>query len=115
MRRGGAYDAGGVGGGGETRRTLFLFHTPFHNPRSGASAPPVVLKVPVGTQVFDEDNETLLADFTAVGERAVVAKGGNGGFGNAHFKSSTNRSPRRANPGLPGEERALWLRLKLIA
>ena len=83
--------------------------------RSGASGPPVVLKVPVGTQVFDEDNETLLADFTAVGQRAVVAKGGNGGFGNAHFKSSTNRSPRHANPGLPGEERTLWLRLKLIA
>src|SRR5437763_17155407 len=65
--------------------------------RSGASASDVVLKVPVGTQVFDEDNETLLADLTRVGERAVVAKGGNGGFGNAHFKSSTNRTPRRAN------------------
>jgi GTP-binding protein len=83
--------------------------------RSGASAPDVVLKIPVGTQVFDEDNETLLADFTAVGQRAVLAKGGNGGFGNSHFKSSTNRAPRHANPGLPGEERTIWLRLKLIA
>jgi GTP-binding protein len=83
--------------------------------RSGASASDVILKVPVGTQVFDEDNETLLADFTEVGQRAVLAKGGNGGFGNAHFKSSTNRAPRHANPGLPGEERTIWLRLKLIA
>jgi GTP-binding protein len=83
--------------------------------RSGASASEVVLKVPVGTQVFDEDNETLLADFTRVGERAVLARGGNGGFGNSHFKSSTNRAPRHANPGLAGEERTIWLRLKLIA
>src|SRR5215813_4683298 len=83
--------------------------------RSGASAPDVILKVPVGTQVFDEDNATLLADFTEVGQRAVLAKGGNGGFGNSHFKSSTNRAPRHANPGLPGEERTIWLRLKLIA
>ena len=83
--------------------------------RSGASASDVVLKVPVGTQVFDEDNATLLADFTEVGQRAVLAKGGNGGFGNTHFKSSTNRAPRHANPGLVGENRTIWLRLKLIA
>ena len=83
--------------------------------RSGAAGPGVVLKVPQGTQIFDEDNETLLADMTTLGERTVLAKGGNGGFGNAHFKSSVNRAPRRANPGLVGEERTIWLRLKLIA
>jgi len=74
-----------------------------------------VLKVPAGTQVYEEDGETLLADLAQVGQRAVLAKGGNGGFGNAHFKTSTNRAPRRANPGLPGEERTIRLRLKLIA
>src|SRR5215813_10218395 len=83
--------------------------------RSGAAGADVVLKVPKGTQIFDEDNETLLADLTEIGERTILAKGGNGGFGNAHFKSSTNRAPRRANPGLAGEERWIWLRLKLIA
>jgi GTP-binding protein len=83
--------------------------------RSGAAGASIVLKVPKGTQIFDEDNETLLADLTELGDRAVLAKGGNGGFGNAHFKSSINRAPRRANPGLAGEERTIWLRLKLIA
>jgi GTPase len=83
--------------------------------RSGAAGASVVLKVPNGTQIFDEDNETLLADLIDIGDRAVLAKGGNGGFGNAHFKSSTNRAPRHANPGLAGEERTIWLRLKLIA
>jgi len=83
--------------------------------RSGAGGADVVLKVPKGTQIFDEDNATLLADLIEIGDRAILAKGGNGGFGNAHFKSSTNRAPRRANPGLAGEERTIWLRLKLIA
>jgi GTPase len=83
--------------------------------RHGANGPDVVLKVPVGTQIFEEDGETLLADLAALGERVVLARGGNGGFGNAHFKSSTNRTPRHANPGQPGEERTIRLRLKLIA
>ena len=83
--------------------------------RHGANGKPVVLKVPVGTQIFDEDRETLIHDFTGLGERFVLAEGGNGGFGNAHFKSSTNRAPRNANPGQEGEERWIWLRLKLIA
>src|ERR1700759_5172040 len=81
----------------------------------GANGKPIVLKVPVGTQIFDEDRETLIHDFTKLGEKFVLAEGGNGGFGNAHFKSSTNRAPRHANPGQPGEERWIWLRLKLIA
>jgi GTP-binding protein len=83
--------------------------------RTGAASDDVVLKVPVGTQVFAEDKETLLADLTRVGQRVVLCRGGDGGFGNAHFKSSTNRAPRRADKGHPGEERSVWLRLKLIA
>jgi GTP-binding protein len=83
--------------------------------RAGANSPDIVLKVPAGTQVFEEDNETLIGDLFRIGDRIRLARGGNGGFGNAHFKSSTNRAPRRANPGEPGEERWLWLRLKLIA
>ena len=83
--------------------------------RHGANGKNAVLKVPAGTQVYEEDGETLLADLTKVGERITISKGGNGGFGNLHFKSSTNRAPRKANPGQPGEERTIRLRLKLIA
>lgn len=83
--------------------------------RHGANGAAVVLKVPPGTQVLDEDGETLIADLTEPGQRFVLCKGGNGGFGNAYFKSATNQAPRHANPGLPGEERWIWLRLKLIA
>src|SRR5437762_3733943 len=83
--------------------------------RAGANSPDITLKVPAGTQVFEEDNETLVGDLPKIGDRLRLARGGNGGFGNAHFKSSTNRAPRRANPGEVGEERWLWLRLKLIA
>jgi len=83
--------------------------------RAGANSDDIVLKVPVGTQVFEEDNETMVADLAKLGDRFRIAKGGNGGFGNAYFKSSTNRAPRHANPGLEGEERWIWLRLKLIA
>ena len=83
--------------------------------RTGAKGADVVLKVPPGTQIIDEDGETLIADLTKPGERIVLLKGGNGGFGNAHFKSSTNQAPRHANPGQPGEEMNIWLRLKLIA
>jgi GTP-binding protein len=83
--------------------------------RSGANGADVVLKVPVGTQIFEEDGETLIADMIEPGQRLVLAKGGNGGFGNTYFKSSTNQAPRRANPGLEGVEKTVVLRLKLIA
>jgi len=81
----------------------------------GAQGEAMVIKVPAGTQVFEDDKETLAADLTKPGQRVRLAKGGDGGRGNAAFKSSTNRAPRRAEPGWPGEERWLWLRLKLIA
>ena len=83
--------------------------------RAGANAPDVVLKVPAGTQILEEDNQTLVADLRQVGDRVLLARGGNGGFGNAHFKSATNQAPRRANPGQEGREKWVWLRLKLIA
>jgi GTPase len=83
--------------------------------RSGANSDDIVLKVPVGTEVYETDNETLVADLAKLGDRVRIARGGNGGFGNAYFKSATNRAPRHANPGIEGEERWIWLRLKLIA
>ena len=83
--------------------------------RHGANGADVVLKVPVGTQVLDEDKETLIADLDAPGKRLRLAAGGNGGFGNTYFKGPVNQAPTHANPGLPGEEKTLWLRLKLIA
>lgn len=83
--------------------------------RHGANGAPVVLKVPPGTEILEEDGETVIADLTEPGQRFVLCRGGNGGFGNAYFKTATNQAPRHANPGLPGEERWVWLRLKLIA
>ncbi len=83
--------------------------------RTGKDGDDIVLRVPVGTKILDEDEETVIADLTQVGERVLLARGGNGGFGNLHFKSATNQAPRRANPGQAGVERTIWLRLKLIA
>lgn len=83
--------------------------------RTGASAEDVVLRVPVGTEILEEDAATLIADLTAPGQRVLLARGGNGGWGNLRFKTATNQAPRNANPGQEGVERALWLRLKLIA
>ncbi|MEW6124796.1 MAG: GTPase ObgE [Pseudomonadota bacterium] len=83
--------------------------------RTGARGSDIILKVPAGTEILDEDEETVLADLTEVGQRIKLLEGGNGGFGNAQFKTSTNQAPRRANPGLEGQERWIWLRLKLIA
>ena len=83
--------------------------------RTGAKGKGVTVKVPIGTQVFEEDKETMIADITDAGQQVTVAQGGDGGFGNAHFKSSTNQAPRRVDDGHPGTEGWLWLRLKLIA
>ncbi len=83
--------------------------------RTGRTGDDVVLRVPAGTEVLDEDEATVIADLETAGQRVLLAKGGNGGFGNLQFKSSTNQAPRRANPGQEGVERVLWLRLKLIA
>ncbi len=83
--------------------------------RTGADGGDLIIKVPVGTQIFEEDEETLIVDLDRPGERVLLAKGGNGGWGNARFKSSTNQAPRRANPGQSAEKRTVWLRLKLIA
>ncbi|EJW21285.1 hypothetical protein IMCC14465_10810 [alpha proteobacterium IMCC14465] len=83
--------------------------------RTGSDGADKILKVPVGTQIFAEDNQTLIADLTEIGDEIVLAEGGNGGFGNARFKGPVNQSPRHANPGLPGREAWIWLRMKLIA
>lgn len=83
--------------------------------RTGKDGGDIVLRVPVGTEILEEDEETVVADLTEVGQRVLLAKGGNGGFGNLHFKTARNQAPRRANPGQPEVERTLWLRLKLIA
>ncbi len=83
--------------------------------RTGAGSPPVLIRVPIGTQILDDTREVLLADLDAPGKQVLLCRGGDGGFGNASFKTSTNRAPRRADKGWPGEERWVWLRLKLIA
>ena len=83
--------------------------------RAGSAGKDVTLRLPIGTQIFEEDEEHQIADLTRLGQRVLLAKGGNGGFGNTHFKSSTNQAPRRANPGQEGEESWIWLQLKLIA
>jgi GTP-binding protein len=83
--------------------------------RTGAKGKDIVLRLPRGTQILDEDNETVLVDLTEIGQRVTLLKGGDGGYGNLHYKTSTNRAPRRADKGWPGEERWIWLRLKLIA
>lgn len=83
--------------------------------RTGKDGDAILLRVPVGTEILDEDEETVIADMTELGQRVELARGGNGGWGNLHFKSATNQAPRRSNPGQDGVERTLWLRLKLIA
>ena len=83
--------------------------------KTGAKGADVILRLPLGTQIYEEDNETLICDLDQKGQRVRLIKGGNGGFGNLHFTSSKNRAPRHANPGLPAIEKTIWLRLKLIA
>ncbi|MGH6929035.1 MAG: GTPase ObgE, partial [Dongiaceae bacterium] len=83
--------------------------------RTGAAGKTLVIRVPIGTQILSDDKDTTIADLTKPGERVVLAKGGDGGRGNAQFKSSTNRAPRKAEPGWPGQELWVWIRLKLIA
>lgn len=83
--------------------------------KSGRKGKDLHIKVPIGTEILDNDKETVLCDFTQEGQRFMIAKGGDGGRGNARFKSSTNQAPRRAEPGWPGEEKWIWLRLKIIA
>src|ERR1700723_1153918 len=82
---------------------------------TGANGPDPIMKVPVGTQIYEEDGETLISDLAQPGQRVLLLRGGNGGFGNAHFKTSTNQAPRHANPGQPAEEKTIILKLKLIA
>jgi GTP-binding protein len=125
---------GGDGGGGGTVRAVavdglntlidFRFQQHFFaksgqpgmgKQRTGKDGADIILRVPVGTEILDEDQETVIADLANIGDTVELARGGNGGFGNLHFKSSTNQAPRRANPGQEGVERTLWLRLKLIA
>uniref|UniRef100_UPI00404754BF GTPase ObgE n=1 Tax=Yoonia sp. TaxID=2212373 RepID=UPI00404754BF len=129
----GGPDGGDGGGGGsviveavEGLNTLIDFRYQQHffaqngqhgmgSQRTGKDGEDKVLRVPVGTEIIDEDEETVIADLTEVGQRVVIAKGGNGGWGNLHFKSATNQAPRRANPGQEAIERTIWLQLKLIA
>jgi len=83
--------------------------------RTGKGGEDLILKVPLGTQVFEEDNKTLIYDFTKIGEEFIAASGGRGGLGNTRFKSSTNRAPRKYTKGTLGEEFTIWLQLKTIA
>ena len=83
--------------------------------RTGASGDDIVLRLPKGTQILDEDRATIIADLTQIGQKILIAQGGDGGYGNLRYKTSTNRSPRKALPGWPGIEKSIWLRLKLIA